>query len=118
MPAKKRSVTRPTTLEHFMKTLTTLRLSEDIYEDLIRTLDKLITDITRLSTKLARQERMKTVMPAHVEKATQEILRTGPLTVPELRDRIKPLTIIELSQLTEEVEKMAQELLKKRRSRR
>lgn len=115
MPREKKSVTKPYTLEQFMKSLTNLRVSEDVYEDLIRTLDELVTQITKLSGKLAREDHSRTIMPHHVDKATEEVLRKGTLTIEELREKIKPLSAIELSQLTDEIDKMAQELLKPKR---
>ena len=118
MPAQKRPVTRPSTLEKFMKELTTLRVSADVYEDFIRTLNELATSITKLSEKLAKKEGMKTIMPEHLDKATEEILRRGPLTVDEILQKIEPLTIIELSTLAKKIKKMADELLKPKRSRR
>ena len=112
MPAQKRPVTRPSTLEKFMKELTTLRVSADVYGDFIRTLNELVTSITKLSEKIAKKEGMKTIMPVHLDKATEEILRRGPLTVDEILQKIESLTIIELSALAKKIKKMADELLK------
>ncbi|MBA7494497.1 hypothetical protein ES702_05073 [subsurface metagenome] len=115
MPRQKDSVTKPYTLETFMKNLTTMRISNDVYGDFIRTLDDLVTNITKLSAKLAKKEGMKTIMPEHLDKATEEILRRGPLTVDEILEKIKPLTIIELSDLAKKIKKMAEDLLKPKR---
>ena len=115
MPRQKDSVTKPYTIETFMKNLTTLRISNDVYGDFIRTLDDLVTNITKLSAKLAKKEGMKTIMPAHLDKATEEILRRGPLTVDEILQKIEPLTIIELSDLAKKIKQKAEELLKPKR---
>ena len=109
---QKDSVTKPYTLETFMKNLTTMRISNNVYGDFIRILDDLVTNITKLSEKLAKKEGMKTIMPVHLDKATEEILRRGPLTVDEILQKIEPLTIIELSGLAKKIKKMADELLK------
>jgi len=115
MPRQKDSVTKPYTLEKFMKNITTMRLSGDVYEDFIRTLDELVTEITKLSAKLAKKEGMKTIMPEHLDKATEEILRRGPLTVDEILQKIEPLTIIELSGLANKIKQVADDLLKPKR---
>ena len=89
-----------------------MRISNNVYGDFIRILDDLVTNITKLSEKLAKKEGMKTIMPVHLDKATEEILRRGPLTVDEILQKIEPLTIIELSGLAKKIKKMADELLK------
>ncbi|MBA7493705.1 hypothetical protein ES702_04267 [subsurface metagenome] len=116
MTTQKNSVTRPYTLEKFMKTVTKLKISDDTLEDFIRTLDGLVTKITKLSAKLAKKEGMKTIMPGHLDKATEEILRRGPLTVDEILQKIEPLTIIQLSGLAKKIKKMAEDLLKPKRA--
>lgn len=116
MPQKKPSITKPYTVEKFMKSITTLRISADVYEDFIRTLDELSGEIAKLSQTLAKKEGMKTIMPVHLKKASDEILRRGPLTVDELLKKIKPLTIIQLSDLAKKIKKMAEDLLKPKRS--
>lgn len=112
MPEKAVSVTRPFTLETFMKTKTKLKISDNVLEDFIRALDELAAKITKTSARLAREEKRKTIMPPDLEKALEEILRTGPLTVEELLQKIEPLTIIELSQLTKKIKQKAEELLR------
>ena len=107
-----KNVTKPYTLEQFMKEITTLRISDDVLGDFIRTLDELTTRITKASEKLAKKEERKTIMPADLEKALDEILRRGPLTVDELLQKIEPLSIIELSQLAKKIKQKADELLK------
>ena len=107
-----KNVTKPYTLGQFMKKITNLRISDDVLEDFIRTLDELVTRITEASAKLARKEKRKTIMPDDLEKALDEILRRGPLTVDELLQKIEPLSIIELSQLAKKIKQKADELLK------
>ncbi len=118
MPKQKKSVTKPYTLGQFMKTVTKLKISEDTMEDLIRTLDELVTKITRLSEKVATTEKRKTIMPNDLDKAIDEILRRGPLTVDELLAKIEPLSIIELSQLAKKIKQKAGELLKPKKTKR
>lgn len=113
-----KNVTKPYTLEQFMKTVTDLRISDDVLEDFIRALDKLVTKITETSAKLARKEERKTIMPQDLDKAIDEILRRGPLTVDEIFQKIEPLSIIELSQLAKKIKQKADELLKPKRSKR
>lgn len=116
MPKQKKSVTKLYTLGQFMKTTTNLKISEDTIEDLIRTLDEIVTKITGLSEKFAAAEKRKTIMPHDLEQALDEILRRGPLTVDELLQKIEPLSIIELSQLTKKIKQKADELLKPKRA--
>ena len=118
MPKQKKSVTKLYTLGQFMKTVTNFKISEDTIEDLIRTLDEIVTKITRLSEKFATAEKRKTIMPHDLEQALDEILRRGPLTVDELLAKIEPLSIIELSQLAKKIKQKADELLKTKRTHR
>ena len=111
-----KNVTKPYTLEQFMKKITTLRISDDVLEDFIRTLDELVTKVTEVSAKLARKEKRKTIMPNHLDKALDEILHRGSLTVDELLEKIEPLTIIQLSQLAKKIKQKADELLKPKRT--
>ncbi len=118
MPTKKkRSLTRPYTLREFMKAHTKLKISDDTIEDLIRELDALGIRVTKLSDTHSRHDDMKTIMPHHLEKALDEILRRGSLSVEEIVQKIEPLSIVELSQLTQAIKKRAQDLLKPRRGR-
>lgn len=118
MPKQKKSVTKLYTLGQFMKTVTNFKISEDTIEDLIRTLDEIVTKITRFSEKFATAEKRKTIMPYDLEQALDEILRRGPLTVDELLAKIEPLSIIELSQLSKKIKQKADELLKPKRTHR
>lgn len=118
MPKQKKSVTKLYTLGQFMKTATNLKISEDTIEDLIRTLDEIVTKITGFSEKFATAEKRKTIMPHDLEQALDEILRRGPLTVDELLQKIEPLSIIELSQLAKKIKQKADELLKPKRTHR
>ena len=117
MPNKTTSVTRPYTVEQYMKTHTNLKISDNVLEDLIRTLDMLVKKITKLSEKHAKKEKRKTIMPMDLEKSTDEILRKGLLTVDELLQKIEPLSIIELSRLAKNIKKKADDLLKPAKSR-
>jgi hypothetical protein len=99
-----------------MKTVTNLKISEDTIEDLIRTLDELVTKITKLSEKYATAEERKTIMPHDLEQTLDEILRRGPLTTDELLSKIEPLSIIEISQLVKKIKQKADELLKPKRA--
>lgn len=114
MPRKKRSITKLYTLRQFMRGLVNLKISDATIEDFIRELDELATKVTVFSGKLAREEDKKTIMPQHLQKALDEVLRRGPLTVEELLQKIDPLSVIELSQLAEAIKKKAQELLKRK----
>lgn len=118
MPKQKKSVTKLYTLGQFMKTATNFKISEDTIEDLIRTLDEIVTKITRFSEKFATAEKRKTIMPHDLEQSLDEILRRGPLTVDELLAKIEPLSIIELSQLSKKIKQKADELLKPKRTHR
>jgi histone H3/H4 len=116
MPKKSVSVTKPFTLQTFMKTVTSLKISRDVLADFITALDDLVSKITKTSGKFAEQDNRKTILAPDLEKALQEILRTGGLTVDELLPKIEMLSIIELSRLSKEIKKMADELLKPKTS--
>jgi histone H3/H4 len=106
------SVTKPFTLETFMKQVTEFKITANVYTDFIQALDELVTKITKASETFATKEKRKTIMPQDLEKALEEILKTGPLTVDELTQKIEPLSIIELADLSNKIKIMADDLLK------
>jgi len=114
MPEKTNSITRVHTLETFMKTITKLKISDNVLEDFIHGLDELAAKITKTSEKFAEEEKRKTIMPPDLAKAWEEILKTGPLSVDEILGKIEPLSIIELSQLAKKIQQKADDLLKPR----
>ncbi len=112
MPKNPVSVTKPFTLETFMKQATKLKITTNVLEDFIRALDELAGKITQTSEAFAIKEQRKTIMPQDLEKALDEILKRGPLTVDELTQKIEPLSITELADLSQKIKKLAEELLK------
>ncbi|MDP2788515.1 MAG: NFYB/HAP3 family transcription factor subunit [bacterium] len=112
MPKPHGSVTKPFTLETFMKQATKLKITTNVIEDFIQALDELAAKITKTSETFAIKEQRKTIMPQDLEKALDEILKRGPLTVDELTQKIEPLSITELTGLSKKIKKMAEELLK------
>lgn len=106
------SVTKPFTLETFMKQTTKLKIATNVLEDFIHALDELAAKITQTSQTHAIKEQRKTIMPQDLEKALDEILKRGPLSVDELTQKIQPLSIIELADLSKKIKKLAEELLK------
>ena len=112
MSKKSVSVTKPFTLETFMKQATELKISTNVLTDFIQALNELVTKITKASETFAIKEERKTIMPQDLEKALDEILKRGPLTVDEILQKIEPLSIIELSQLAKKIKQKADDLLK------
>ncbi|MFH1824048.1 MAG: histone-like protein [Candidatus Firestonebacteria bacterium] len=112
------SVTKPFTLNTFMKQTTKLKITADVLDDFIKALDELVIKITQTSEALAIKEDRKTIMPQDLEKALKETLEKGPLTVDELTKKIEPLSIIELTDLSEKIKKMAEDLLKPKQAKR
>lgn len=112
MPKNKISVTKIFTLATFMKQTTDLKISTDALQDFIAALDELVIKITQAAEIFAKNEDRKTIMPQDLDKALDEILKRGPLTVDELTQKIQPLSIIELSDLSKKIKKMADDLLK------
>lgn len=106
------SVTKPFTVETFMKQVTEFKITANVITDFIQALDELVTKITKASETFATKEKRKTIMPQDLEKALEEILKTGPLTVDELTQKIEPLSIIELADLSNKIKIMANDLLK------
>ena len=112
MPEKQNSVTKPFTLQTFMKTATDLNISSDTVEDFIRTLDDLVKKITKKAEEFTLEGKRKTIIPEDLDKALDEILGQGPLTVDELIQKIEPLAIPELGDLSKKLKKLAEDLSK------
>lgn len=95
-----------------MKQTTKLKIATNCIEDFIKALDELTSKITQTSQTYTIKEQRKTIMPQDLEKALDEILKRGPLSVDELTQKIQPLSIIELTDLSKKIKKLADELLK------
>lgn len=117
MSKKSVSVTKPFTLESFMKQTTKLKIATNVLTDFIQALNELVIKITQASEGFAIKEERKTIMPQDLEKALDEVLKRGPLSVDEITQKIEPLSIIELTNLAKKIKKMADELLKPKSNR-
>ena len=107
-------ITATKTVKTFFKENTNLQMSKDgseIYKDI---LNKLSLKVIKKATELAKAEKRKTVLERDIKKASDEIFRQAPMTIDELMEKIKLLSIIDLAELSKQVKNYGKDLLEKR----
>ena len=104
-------ITRTRTVETFFKERTDLRVASDAIESYIASLNKVSTRVIQKATKLAKADNRKTILKRDTDQATEEVFRRAPMTIPELMEKIKLLSIIDLAKLTREVNVYGDQLL-------
>lgn len=107
-------ITKTRTVEKFFKERTDLRIASDAIESYIISLNEVSTDVILKAAELAKKDNRKTVLKRDVDKATEEVFRKAPMTISELMEKIKLLSIIDLAELTKQVNAYGDELLESR----
>ena len=104
-------ITKTRTVKEFFKERTDLQIATDAVNSYIASLNEISTDVILKAAELAKRENRKTVLKRDVDKATEEVFRKDPMTVSELMEKIKLLSIINLAKLTKQVNAYGDELL-------
>ncbi|MBA7492910.1 hypothetical protein ES702_03463 [subsurface metagenome] len=104
-------ITKTRTVREFFKERTDLQIATDAVNSYIASLNEISTDVILKASELAKGDNRKTVLKRDVDKATEEVFRKAPMTISELMEKIKLLSIINLAELTKQVNAYGDELL-------
>ena len=104
-------ITKSRTVEEFFKEKTALRVAADAIETYKTTLTKMSEEVIKQAEALAKKENRTTILDRDIQRATDDVFRRSPLTVAELMEKIKLLSIIDLAALSNQVKAYGDDLL-------
>lgn len=105
-------ITKTRTIEQFFKEKTELRVATGAIESYKDSLNEISTQVIKRAEELANKDNRKTIMERDIDQATEEVFRQAPMTIAELMEKIKLLSIIDLAELANQVDTYAEELKK------
>lgn len=108
-------VTTTKTVRIFFKENTNLRVAKESAQTYKATLNELSLKVIQRATKIAKQDKRKTVLERDIIKASEQVFRRSPMNVKELMEKIKQLSIIELVALNKKVKKYGEELIERKK---
>lgn len=108
-------ITSSRAIKEFFREYTELRIAGDSIETYKTTLNELSQKVIQRAQELAKEDKRKTVLERDIEQASEETFRRAPMTISELMEKIKQLSIIELVDLNKKIKAYGEELLKKRK---
>jgi histone H3/H4 len=104
-------ITKSRTVEEFFKEKTALRVAADAIETYKTTLTQMSEQVIKQAEALAKKENRTTILDRDIQRATDDVFRRSPLTVAELMEKIKQLSIIDLAALSNQVKAYGDDLL-------
>ena len=104
-------ITKSRTVEEFFKEKTALRVAADAIETYKTTLTQMSEQVIKQAESLAKKENRTTILDRDIQRATDDVFRRSPLTVAELMEKIKQLSIIDLAALSNQVKAYGDDLL-------
>ena len=110
-PAFSGDITKSRTVEEFFKEKTALRVAADAIETYKTTLTQMSEQVIKQAESLAKKENRTTILDRDIQRATDDVFRRSPLTVAELMEKIKLLSIIDLAALSNQVKAYGDDLL-------
>ncbi|OQY09171.1 MAG: hypothetical protein B6I30_10175 [Desulfobacteraceae bacterium 4572_187] len=113
--AENSEITSSRAVEEFFKTNSDLRISSDAVESYKTDLNEISLEVITRGAELAKEDNRKTLLERDITQATEEIFRKAPMTVTELMEKIKLLSIINLAELSNQVKAYSKDLLEKRK---
>lgn len=113
--AEDNEITSSRSVEQFFKTNSDLRISSEAVESYKADLNETSLKVIARGSELAREDSRKTLLERDISQATEEVFRRAPMTVTELMEKIKQLSIIDLAELSNQVKDYGKNLLEKRK---
>jgi len=104
-------ITSSRSIKQFFKSKTDLRVAVDgidLYKSLLNDLSQKVIERAVL---IAKEGKRTTILNRDIAQASDEVFRRTPVTVAELMDHIKQLSIVDLTELTKQVKIYGDELL-------
>lgn len=108
-------ITQKKVVENFFKENTDLRIAEDAVDSYRTSLNEISSKVIKKAAELAKQDNRKTILQRDIDQATEEIFRQAPMTIAELMEKIKLLSIIDLAELANQVNAYADQLTKSKK---
>ncbi len=90
-----RDITSDRAIEKFFKEQTELRIASDAIEAYKVTFNQTSLKVIQRAVELVKEDNRKTILKRDIDQASQEVLRRAPMTVGELMEKIKLLSIID-----------------------
>jgi histone H3/H4 len=84
---------------------------QDAIETYKTTLTKMSEQVIKQAESRAKEENRTTILDRDIQRATDDVFRRSPLTVAELMEKIKQLSIIDLAALSNQVKAYGDDLL-------
>jgi len=104
-------ITSSRSIKQFFKSKTDLRVAVDAI-DLYKTLlNDLSQKVIERAVQIAKEGKRTTILNRDIAQASDEVFRRTPVTVAELMEHIKLLSIVDLTELTNQVKTYGDELL-------
>ncbi len=104
-------ITKTKTVKAFLKSNTDLRVADEAAEAYKNSLNKISVEVIKKATELAKNDNRKTILKRDMGTATELVFRKAPMSVEELMEKIKLLSIIDLADLSNKVKTYGDELL-------
>ena len=104
-------ITKSRTVEEFFKEKTKLRVAQEAIETYKTTLTKMSEQVIQQAETRAKEDNRTTILDRDIQRATDDVFRRSPLTVAELMEKIKQLSIIDLAALSNQVKAYGDDLL-------
>lgn len=104
-------ITKSRTVEEFFKEKTKLRVAQDAIETYKTTLTKMSEEVIKHAEARAQEDNRTTILDRDIQRATDDVFRRSPLTVAELMEKIKQLSIIDLAALSNQIKAYGDDLL-------
>ena len=110
-PVFSADITKSRTVEEFFKEKTKLRVAQEAIETYKTTLTKMSEQVIQQAETRAKEDNRTTILDRDIQRATDDVFRRSPLTVAELMEKIKQLSIIDLAALSNQVKAYGDDLL-------
>jgi histone H3/H4 len=104
-------ITKSRTVEEFFKEKTKLRVAQDAIETYKTTLTKMSEEVIKHAEARAQEDNRTTILDRDIQRATDDVFRRSPLTVADLMEKIKQLSIIDLAALSNQIKAYGDDLL-------
>lgn len=103
-------ITSSRAIKEFFGEHTELRIAGKSIEAYKATLNELSQKVIQKAQELAKEDKRKTVLERDIEEASEEVFRRAPMTISELMEKIKQLSIIKLVDLNKKIKAYNEEL--------
>jgi histone H3/H4 len=109
--AADKEITSTRTVKEFFKSKTSMRVAVDAIDQYKSLLNDISQKVIERAAAIAKESKRSTILDRDVSQASDEVFGKTPVTVAELMVHIKQLSIVDLTELTNQVNAYGDELL-------